>query len=408
MKNWLLVFGIILVMGIYVAGCAGTKPASAKVGDFYVTVAVQPDPPRVGDNTLKIKVFDAAGKAVKNAAIHFTLNMPAMGGMGAMSAHGGADLKGDAYEGPLSLSMDGTWDLRIELHIEGQPHLVADFKVTTGTRGISFISSRAEKMDESMLPEKNTMVRLSADGEKKINVKTEPAAFRRLTKEVRTVGVVAYDPELYVAQEEYIGAAGLKDEDLLNAARRKLKILGISEEQIEALKEREDSLLVGSIDGTIWIYGKIYESEIPLIRQGQTVKVTSKSLPGIMFEGEIASIGTVLDEVTRSLKLRAAVQNEKGLLKPNMYVDLLVEIPLGENLAVPEEAVMDTGERQIVFVDKGKGEYEQRKVTAGQKAEGYVEIIEGLESGEKVVTNGNFLIDSESKLKSTGSGGHVH
>jgi Cu(I)/Ag(I) efflux system membrane fusion protein len=137
------------------------------------------------------------------------------------------------------------------------------------------------------------------------------------------------------------------------------------------------------------------------------VHVTAKSLPGRIFMGNLAAIDTVLDETTRSLKIRVAVKNQDGALKPNMYVNALIESSLGAKLSVPEEAVMDTGDKQIVFVDKGNGVFASRPVVIGQRSEGYIEILKGLKAGDQVVTSGNFLIDSESKLKSTG-GGHAH
>src|SRR3989339_1108206 len=111
--------------------------------------------------------------------------------------------------------------------------------------------------------------------------------------------------------------------------------------------------------------------------------------------------------MTRSLKVRAMVMNEKGQLKPNMFVNVVIEASLGKKLAVSEDAVLDTGEKQILFVDQGKGMFEKRFVVAGERAGGMIEILKGVKVGEKIVTAGTFLIDSESKLKATGGGGHV-
>jgi Cu(I)/Ag(I) efflux system membrane fusion protein len=255
---------------------------------------------------------------------------------------------------------------------------------------------------------KADQVKISPERQQLIGVKTETARKIELKSKLRTVGTVAYDPDLYAAQNEYVEALKTRDEGLVSAARLKLKRLGLSSDLIQKIRKADPSLLVGSQKGRIWIYGKIYENEISLIKTGMTVHVTARSLPGKMFMGKIASIDSVLDEMTRSLKIRVSVLNDKGMLKPNMFVDLLIEAPLGKRLAVPEEAVMDTGERQIIFVDKGDGVFEKRKVTVGQKADGMVEIISGLKAGEKIVTSGTFLIDSESKLRSTGGGGHVH
>lgn len=264
-------------------------------------------------------------------------------------------------------------------------------------------------------------VNISQERQQLIGIKTGYAQVLPLQKVIRTVGTVAYDPELYSTQTEYAQAVLARDkayenadpkiienaEELLSAAQLKLQRLGLSNDLIYATSQGDNSLLIGVDNGLIWIYGKIYENEIPLVKKGMLVHISTKSLPGKMFMGKIAAVDTVIDEATRSLKIRAAIKNEKGALKPNMYVDALIEVPLGKKLAVPEEAVLDSGERQIVYTIKNGSIFEPRNVVVGQRAEGYLEILTGLKAGEKVVTSGNFLIDSESKLKSTG-GGHVH
>lgn len=295
--------------------------------------------------------------------------------------------------------------------------------------GAAFAQHEGHNMPGMIIPEENSgakvspnQVQISAERQHLIGVKTETAALRSLKKIIRTVGTVAYDAELYSAQNEYSQAVEAREkaresgdvqilqnaEELSGAAYLKLKRMGLSDDLILKTEKSDSSLIVGSENGMVWIYAKIYENEIPLIKKGMMAHITSKNMPDKMFMGKIASIDTVIDEITRSLRARIAVKNENGALKPNMYVDVVLELPLGVKLAVPEEAVMDTGEKQIVFVDDGKEVFEERKITVGQKAEGYVEILKGLKSGEKVVTSGNFLIDSESKMKSTGGGGHVH
>ncbi|MBU2614635.1 MAG: efflux RND transporter periplasmic adaptor subunit [Elusimicrobia bacterium] len=152
--------------------------------------------------------------------------------------------------------------------------------------------------------------------------------------------------------------------------------------------------------GTVWIYAQVYENEANLIKEGQLMEVTTDALPGQKFKGNVSSVGAYMTSETRSLLVRAEVSDPKGLLKPDMFVDTIVHIALGSKVAVPEEAVLDTGTRQLVFVNKDNGMYEPRKVSVGAHAEGYYEIIEGVSPGEEVVTSANFLIDSESRLKS--------
>jgi len=276
-------------------------------------------------------------------------------------------------------------------------------------------------MEQGSSP-KADQVMISSERQQLIGVKTETAKVVELKNMIRTVGTVAFDPDLYAAQSEYSEALKAQKEasqgedqqilanakELVAAAHLKLKRMGLSENMIQKINQGDTSLLVGSQKGLVWIYGKIYENEIQQVKKGMVVHVTSRSLPGKMFMGKIVSIDSVLDEMTRSLKIRSAVRNEKGWLKPNMFVDIVIEAPLGKKLAVPEDAVMDTGEKQILFVDQGEGMFEKREVVAGERTNGMIEILKGLKAGERVVTSGTFLIDSESKLKSTGGGGHVH
>ena len=171
------------------------------------------------------------------------------------------------------------------------------------------------------------------------------------------------------------------------------------------------NLLIGRPGGTVWIYAQIYEHEAGLVKPGQVMEVATPSLPGKRFKGKVAAADPILNAETRTLKVRAEVQNPEGLLKPEMYVDTVIRVDLGRKLAVPEEALMDTGTRRIAFVQKGEGRYDPREVEIGHEAEGYYEIISGIENGERVITSANFLIDSESRLKaaiSQAGGGHQH
>ena len=133
--------------------------------------------------------------------------------------------------------------------------------------------------------------------------------------------------------------------------------------------------------------------------------------PDIVFRGRIKAIDSVIDPKTRSARARAEIENQDGILKPDMYLNAQIKIDLGERLTVPESAVMDSGNRRIVFIADGKGFFEPREVVLGAKSEDYYQVKSGLVEGEKVVTSGNFLIDSESKLKASLSalaGGHQH
>lgn len=258
-------------------------------------------------------------------------------------------------------------------------------------------------------------------------VKTGPARKLKLYKEIRTVGRIAYDPQLAIAEEEFISASKALNKmregnipeikeragALVESSKRKLRLLGLSEEQIEEL-ENTGKIHTNLIlpEEKMWIYGDVYEYELSWVKVGGKVKVVTASLPGEEFHGVVASINPVLDPKTRSLKFRAEIKNPDLKLKPEMYVDIIIAgtyvNPQGEHmvLAVSKDAVLDTGMRKIVWVDKGMGEYEGRLVKVGPEAtsmvagkrEKFYPVLKGLSEGELVVTKANFLIDSQSQL----------
>ncbi|MDP3143036.1 MAG: efflux RND transporter periplasmic adaptor subunit [Candidatus Omnitrophota bacterium] len=273
--------------------------------------------------------------------------------------------------------------------------------------------------------EKKAGVYISSEKQQYIGVKKEVVQKRKLVKEIRTVGRVAYDPELFIAQQEYLEAlkAVEKTQDslplikeqikaLAGAAKQKLLLLGMSEKEISDLAHAgnaQQNLYLPLKEEMAWVYITIYEYEVGLIKEGLPIEVEAVAYPGEIFAGEIVSLTPVLETMTRSIKARATVRNSENKLKPEMFVDVKIKIDLGEKLAIPEEAVMDTGERKVIFVAQPDGHFLSREVKVGQKAEGYYEVLEGLSEGEVVVTSGNFFIDAESKLKSALSGeSHQH
>ena len=149
----------------------------------------------------------------------------------------------------------------------------------------------------------------------------------------------------------------------------------------------------------VWVEADVYEGELPLVAEGMPVTVTLPYLPGEQFEGQVDYIYPYLDDVSRTGRVRLSVANPEGRLKPNMYAEVKLKADLGQRVAVPEEAVIIAGELRVVFEDLGEGRLAPRKVQTGQRAGGYIEIIEGVEAGDRVVTSGNFLIASESRLK---------
>jgi len=260
---------------------------------------------------------------------------------------------------------------------------------------------------------------ISQQRQQLIGIKTAPVEQKKLQKTIRASGKIAYDPELYQAEAEYIQSvqsheklkrnSGMRPEivaqaqTLVNAGKMKLKLLGLSDELIDGLirkGEADKTLLLSETGQTVWMYANIYESELSYVKVGQEVKVSAEGAGfNRTFNGKIQSIDSVIDPQTRSVRIRAVLDNNDGLLKPNMYVAAQIAVDLGEKLVVPADAVLDSGERQISFVDIGNGMFQPRLVRIGAKTGDLFEVLDGLKAGEKVVTSAAFFVDSESRLK---------
>jgi membrane fusion protein, copper/silver efflux system len=170
---------------------------------------------------------------------------------------------------------------------------------------------------------------------------------------------------------------------------------------VEGMRVQPGGVLFRIADhSVVWALIDIAERDLGAIAIGQSATIRARSFPGREFTGKIEVVYPEINKETRTARLRVALPNPDELLLHDMYVD--AEIAIGSNatvLAVPESAVMDTGSRQAVFVDKGEGRLEPRAVKLGQRGDGYVEIRDGITDGEPVVVSANFLVDAESNLK---------
>ncbi|HKZ77496.1 MAG TPA: efflux RND transporter periplasmic adaptor subunit [Pyrinomonadaceae bacterium] len=257
-----------------------------------------------------------------------------------------------------------------------------------------------------------------------------------------------YSPDLVQTQEEYLlaikgrrqlGESPFPDavnfsESLAKSARRRLELWDISEAQIRELEKRgtptrtmtlyaptsgfvttrnafprqrvtpESELYAIADLSNVWVIADIYEFEAADIRLGQSATVTLSSYPGRKFNGKITYIYPQVESTTRTLKVRVELANKGFLLKPDMYADVILNMNYGRRLVVPQESVMDSGSEQLVYVSLKDGYFEPRKVQVGAKVDNKFVVLAGLTEGERVVTSGNFLVDSESKLKSAAGG----
>jgi len=156
---------------------------------------------------------------------------------------------------------------------------------------------------------------------------------------------------------------------------------------------------------TVWVQAEVYEQEAPLLRPGLAAEIRLPYAPGRTYRGRVDYIYPYLNPDTRTIQVRLVVPNPDLTLKPEMYADVDFVIPQGAaELVVPNDAILDTGERQIAFVDLGDGVFEPRELEVGLRTRSHTVVRRGLEEGERVVVSGNFLIDSESRLQAALAG----
>lgn len=151
----------------------------------------------------------------------------------------------------------------------------------------------------------------------------------------------------------------------------------------------------------VWVVADVFEQDLAQVDVGQKAEVAFNALPGMVFTGKVTFVYPTVSPETRTAKVRIELRNHEGHLRPSLYGTVQLAAPVGKGavVAVPDSAVLDTGTRQAVLVERGEGLYEPREIKAGTRADGYVEVMDGLKEGEKVVVRANFLIDAESNLR---------
>jgi membrane fusion protein, copper/silver efflux system len=155
----------------------------------------------------------------------------------------------------------------------------------------------------------------------------------------------------------------------------------------------------------VWVQAEVFEQEAPLLRPGLEAEIRLPYSPGRSYRGRVDYIYPYLESATRTIRVRLVVPNPDFALRPEMYANVRFTIPqMEDHLVVPNEAILDTGERKIAFVSLGDGVFEPRELKTGLRTREYTVVLEGLEEGEPVVVSGNFLIDSESRLKAALAG----
>ncbi|HWR01249.1 MAG TPA: efflux RND transporter periplasmic adaptor subunit [Chlorobaculum sp.] len=256
-----------------------------------------------------------------------------------------------------------------------------------------------------------------------------------------------YAPDLVATQQEYLMALKSREqlrnstvssavetgETVVTSAKQRLRLFGLRESQIAELersgKPSVNVAIYSPFNGvvieklvqqgqyvntgdvlfniadlsSVWVELEVYENQFRSLHVGQPVEIRSQSFPGTSLNGKVSLIYPFLDPKTRTVKVRVAMPNPGMKLKPEMFVNALIKVPLAEGIAVPVTAVMDSGKRQVVWVERSPGKFEPREVVVGDRAGDRIQILSGLTQGEKVVISGGYLIDSESQLNGSGS-----
>jgi RND family efflux transporter MFP subunit len=260
--------------------------------------------------------------------------------------------------------------------------------------------------------------------------------------------LAVYSPELLASQEEYLRAQAAAErfrtsdlpdvrvsgETLLAAARERLRLFDVPERFIEELartgKPQRAVTLVAPVSGyatskdvfegtrvepgmplftvtdlaSVWIEADVYEYEASAVRPGQEAAITLPYDPEVRLAGRVTYVYPTLDPESRTLKVRFEASNPRLVLRPGMYANVDLEVDFGEGVIVPADAILDTGTRQLVFVETGSGVFEPREIRVSGRSGDSARVLEGLREGERVAVHANFLLDSESRLRAAIAG----
>jgi RND family efflux transporter MFP subunit len=258
--------------------------------------------------------------------------------------------------------------------------------------------------------------------------------------------ITIYSPDLRSTEQELVNLLNDRDhggtsrasvDQLIDASKMRLKLWNVSDQEIAELEKSrrpsEQLMLRSPFDGVVnevmgrpgmnvktgdklvsvldlsnlWIWAEFYENEVGLLKPGQQIDVSLPAFPNETFRGEIAVISPVIDAVKRTVRVRIDIPNPKAQLRPGMYANVEVRIDDGEGLTIPVQAALPTGERMLVFLDRGQGKLLPRYVQVGrafttfdgQAQENYYQVLNGLQEGDRIVTSANFLIDAESQVQ---------
>lgn len=455
------------------AACARSKAKAGDAlhaGDLLAQIAIDPDPPRAGENVLHVTVKDTNGKAVEGARVGFVYDMPAMGAMPEMKGNGETrPLGGGKYDVSYTLSMLGDWYLTLEIDAPGHAPAQLKFKVSPPRKGYTVESRGGGAGAREGAPQ---MLEMTPERQQLIGVVFAKVERRPLSLSLRASGrvqvdetqvadvvlkydayveklfvdqtgqsvkagqplLVVYSPDLLASEQDYLVASRSQgvpgNEQLIRASEERLRLWGFSDSQVVELRKRgkaeprvtihspasgavlEKNVVVGTRAmagsvlyrignlGRIWVLADLFESDAPYVQPGQPATMSLPWASGVSWKGTVQFVYPMVEEKTRAVRARLAFPNAQLSFKPGMFVDLSVEVPLGNRLAVPDNALLASGEHRYAFVKRGEGQLQATEVKVGAMAGDYDEVLAGLTEGEEVATQATFLLSSEAQLRS--------
>jgi membrane fusion protein, copper/silver efflux system len=463
-----LAVGLALLAGA--CGKAKTNAGDAHhAGDLLVQIALEPDPPRAGDNVLHLIVKDAQGKPAEGARVGLVYRMPAMGSMPEMKGSGESrPLGGGRYDVSYRLAMLGDWRVTVGIEAPGHPPAELEVKVSPPRKGYAVASRGTVGMAREGGPQ---MLEVAPERQQLIGVVFTKVERRPLSLSLRASGrveldetqvadvvlkydayaeklfvdqtgqpvkagqplLMLYSPDLLASEQDYLlafrsrGVSG--SEQLVRAAEERLRLWGLSSRQIDDLRTRgkaeprvtirapvsgavlEKNVVAGTRAmagnvlyrignlGRIWVLADLFESDAPYVQAGQPATMSVPWASGAAWKGTVQFVYPTVEEKTRAVRARLSFPNAQLSLKPGMFVDVNVEVPLGNRLAVPDDALLASGEHRYAFVKRGEGQLQAAEVKVGPRAGDYVEVLAGLSEGDQVATQATFLLSSEAQLR---------
>ena len=280
----------------------------------------------------------------------------------------------------------------------------------------------ATSADSGVSPKGQASLKLSLKRQQMIGVKIGKAVKKKLFKTIHAPGRVAFDPELYTAQSEFLESLkqwqrvrnsplpSVKENtrQMIESSKLRLKILGLSNNEIDSLEKKgsqSEGLLVTGKGQENWVYADIFEVDLPYLKNGLSVDINGNFLQGKTLPGVVIAVDQVINPKTRTGKARIRLLKSDTSIRPESYVNVRIFAPVGEHVAVPIDSLLDTGKEAFVFVQTTSGKIVPRKVSVTLETDKEAAIGEGVADGENVVIGANFMLDSESRLKAVILGG---